>query len=61
MEEVNKLIWGDPINPETPIGYMEPELFKRGADTALQFGVITQPASEAAYTHEIWELATGGQ
>ncbi len=58
MEEVNKLIWGDPINPETKIGYMEPDLFKRGADTALQFGVITQPASEAAYTHEIWELAT---
>lgn len=58
MEEVNKLIWGDPINPDTKIGYMEPDLFKRGADTALQFGVITQPASETAYTHEIWELAT---
>jgi NitT/TauT family transport system substrate-binding protein len=61
MDEVNKLIWGDPINPDTRIGYMEPELFQRGADTALQFGVITQAADESAYTHEIWELATGQQ
>jgi len=58
MDEVNKLIWGDPINPDTKIGYLEPELFKFAADTALQFGVITRPADEAAYTHEIWELAT---
>ncbi len=58
MQEVNKLIWGDPIDPSTKIGYLEPELFKFAADTALQFGVITQPAEEAAYTHEIWELAT---
>jgi NitT/TauT family transport system substrate-binding protein len=58
MQEVNKLIWGDPIDPATKIGYLEPELFKFAADTALQFGVITQPAEEAAYTHEIWELAT---
>ncbi len=58
MDEVNKLIWGDPINPDTKIGYLEPELFKFAADTALQFGVITKPAEDAAYTHEIWELAT---
>lgn len=58
MQEVNKLIWGDPIDPATKIGYLEPELFKFAAETALQFGVITQPASEEAYTHEIWELAT---
>ncbi|GAB4424376.1 MAG: ABC transporter substrate-binding protein [Chloroflexi bacterium OHK40] len=58
MQEVNKLIWGDPIDPNTRIGYLEPELFTFAADTALQFGVITQPAEEAAYTHEIWELAT---
>ncbi len=58
MDEVNKLIWGDPINKETRIGYMEPDLFKRGADTALQFGVIKQAADESAYTHELWELAT---
>lgn len=58
MEEVNKLIWGDPIDPTTKIGYLEPELFQFAADTALQFEVITQPADESAYTHEIWELAT---
>jgi NitT/TauT family transport system substrate-binding protein len=58
MQEVNKLIWGDPIDPDTKIGYLEPSLFKFAGDTALQFGVITQPAEEAAYTHEIWELAT---
>jgi len=61
MEEVNKLVWGDPIDNNAKIGYMEPELFKFGADTALQFGVITKPADESAYTHEIWELATGNQ
>jgi NitT/TauT family transport system substrate-binding protein len=58
MDEVNKLVWGDPINNDTKIGYLEPELFSRAAATALEFGVITQPASEAAYTHEIWEMAT---
>lgn len=58
MVEVNKLVWGDPINKDTKIGYMEPELFKRGADTALKFGVIKQAASEDAYTHEIWDMAT---
>jgi len=58
MDEVNKLVWGDPIDTTTRIGYMEPDLFKRGADTALKFGVITQAADESAYTHEIWQLAT---
>ncbi len=58
MDEVNKLIWGDPIDPNTKIGFLEPELFKFAADTALQFGVITKPAEDAAFTHEIWELAT---
>lgn len=58
MDEVNKLIWGDPINPDTQLGYMVPELFQRTADTALRFEVITVPASEEAYTHEIWEMAT---
>jgi NitT/TauT family transport system substrate-binding protein len=58
MVEVNKLVWGDPIDPNAKIGYMEPELFKRGAETALKFGVIKQPAEDAAYTHEIWEMAT---
>jgi NitT/TauT family transport system substrate-binding protein len=58
MNEVNKLIWGDPIDPNTKIGYLEPSLFQFAADTALQFEVITQPASEEAYTHAIWEAAT---
>jgi NitT/TauT family transport system substrate-binding protein len=58
MNEVNKLIWGDPIDPATNIGYLEPELFTFAAETALQFGVITKPAEDAAYTHEIWEMAT---
>jgi NitT/TauT family transport system substrate-binding protein len=61
MDEVNKLVWGDPINKATKIGYMEPTLFTRGAETALKFGVIKQPASESAYTHDIWQLATGQQ
>jgi NitT/TauT family transport system substrate-binding protein len=61
MQEVNKLIWGENLDATTKIGYMEPDLFKFGADTALKFGVIKQPASEAAYTHEIWEMATGQQ
>ena len=58
MDEVNKLVWGDPIDKTAKIGYMEPDLFKRGAETALKFGVIKKPAEEAAYTHEIWEMAT---
>jgi hypothetical protein len=61
MVEINKLIWGDPIDKNTKIGYMEPDLFKRAADTALKFAVIKQPASDAAYTHEIWDLATKKQ
>ncbi len=58
MAEVNKLIWGDPINPATQIGYLDPARFKFAADTALQFGLITKPADAAAYTHAIWTLAT---
>lgn len=58
MVEVNKLIWGDPINPATKVGYMDPDLFQRAAETALRFGVIKQPASDSAYTHAVWEMAT---
>jgi NitT/TauT family transport system substrate-binding protein len=36
MVEINKLVWGDPVDPNAKIGYMEPELFKRGADTAVR-------------------------
>jgi NitT/TauT family transport system substrate-binding protein len=58
MDEVNKLVWGDPINKETKIGYMDPEVFKRSAETALKFGITKQLATDATYTHEIWEMAT---
>ena len=58
MVEVNKLVWGDPIDKAAKIGYMEPDLFKRGADTALKFGVIKTAADEKAYTHDIWDMAT---
>ena len=57
MDEVNKLVWGDPINKDTKIGYMDPDVFKRSAETALKFGVTKQLAPDATYTHEIWEMA----
>ena len=56
MAEVNKLVWGPPT-PEHGIGYMEPGAFKRTAGIALQFGVIKKPATDAGYTHAIWEMA----
>ena len=58
MDEVNKLVWGDPINKDTKIGYMDPDVFKRSAETALKFGITKQLATDATYTHEIWEMAT---
>jgi NitT/TauT family transport system substrate-binding protein len=56
MAEINKLIWGPPA-PAHGIGYMDPAAFKRTAEIALRFGVIKKPASDAAYTHAIWEMA----
>jgi NitT/TauT family transport system substrate-binding protein len=56
LAEVTKLIWGPPT-PRTPLGRMDPEAFKRTADIALKFGVITKPADAGAYTDEIWEMA----
>ncbi|MDQ2998591.1 MAG: ABC transporter substrate-binding protein [Chloroflexota bacterium] len=58
MDEVNKLVWGDPINKDTKIGYLDPEVFKRSAETALKFGITKELATDATYTHEIWEMAT---
>jgi NitT/TauT family transport system substrate-binding protein len=58
MEEVNKLIWGDNLDKNTKIGYLDPEIFKRSAETALTFGITKELATDAAYTHEIWNLAT---
>ena len=56
LAEVTKLIWGPPT-PRTPLGKMDPDAFKRTADIAFRFGVITKPADAGAYTDEIWELA----
>ncbi len=57
MDEINKIIWGDPLDPTLPIGYMDPAMFKTTAEIALQFGVVEQPASPDAYTHDIWLMA----
>jgi NitT/TauT family transport system substrate-binding protein len=57
MAEINKLIGGPPA-PKTPIGKMDPAAFTRTAEIALKFGVIKKPADRAAYTHEVWELAS---
>jgi len=56
MREINKLIWGPP-EPTVGVGFMDPAAFTRTADIAYKFKVIKQPATDAAYTHEIWELA----
>ncbi len=58
MDEVNKLVWGDLINKETKIGYLDPDVFKRSAETAQTFGITKELATEATYTHEIWRMAT---
>jgi NitT/TauT family transport system substrate-binding protein len=55
LDAVIELIWAS----GGELGYLEPALFEQTADIALQFGVIEKPASSAAYSHEIWELATG--
>jgi NitT/TauT family transport system substrate-binding protein len=54
LDAVIDLIWGS----GGELGYLEPNLFEQTADIALRFGVIERPASSAAYSHEIWELAT---
>src|SRR5262249_51654406 len=56
LAEVSTLIWGPPAR-RTPLGKMDPEAFKRTADIALRFGVISKPADSSAYTNEIWEKA----
>lgn len=57
MDEVNAQIWGNPIDPNTQIGYLAPETFERIASLALDRGLISKPASSQAYTHEIWYMA----
>jgi len=56
LAEVTKLIWGPPAR-RTAVGKMDPEAFKRTADIALRFGLITKPVDSGAYTDEIWEMA----
>ena len=56
LAEVTKLIWGPPAR-RTPVGKMDPEAFKRTADIAFKFGLITKPVDSGAYTDEIWEIA----
>jgi NitT/TauT family transport system substrate-binding protein len=53
MNEINKLIWPS----ENGIGIMDPALFQQTADIALNFGVITKPADESAYTSEYAQKA----
>lgn len=60
VDEINKLIFPQPACAKG-LGYMCPEQFKQTADIALKFGVITKPADEAAYTDEIWQMASQGQ
>lgn len=55
LVEVTKLIWGPPA-PRTPLGKMDPDAFKRTADIAYRFGVITKPADPGSYTDEVWDM-----
>ena len=57
MNEVNKLVWGDPINKDTKVGLMDPEAFKRTADIAQEYGVIKAAPSAGAYTQDIFNKA----
>lgn len=58
MNEVNKLVWGDPINKATKIGYLDPAAFKTTAEIAQKYGVLTKTPSDGAYIHTVWEAAT---
>lgn len=54
MNEVNKLVWGDPINKDTKVGLMDPAAFKLTADIAQKYGVIKAPPTDGAYTQDIY-------
>jgi hypothetical protein len=56
LAKVTELNWGPPAR-RTPVGKMDPEAFKRTADIALRFGLITKPVDSGAFIDEIWELA----
>jgi NitT/TauT family transport system substrate-binding protein len=53
LNEINALIWPTDLG----IGIMDPDDFKRTADISLQYGGITKPATDAAYTTQYAEAA----
>ncbi len=59
MKEVNKLVWGDPINKDTKVGLMDPEAFKRTADIAQKYGVLKAAPNAGAFTQDIYNKASG--
>ena len=54
LNEVNALIWPA---PEQGIGVMQPDAYKRTADIAQQFKVISKPPSSDAYRTDLAEAA----
>lgn len=58
IEEINKLIFPLP-ECATSLGYMCPDAYQQTVDIAKQYGVITKDPDAGAYTHEIWEMASG--
>ncbi len=56
IEEINKLIFPLPECAKS-LGYMCPDAYKQTVEIAKKYGVITKDPDEAAYTHEIWEMA----
>jgi NitT/TauT family transport system substrate-binding protein len=57
MDEVNKLIWGDPINNATKIGYLDPAAFAQTVEVAKAGAVLTKDPDAGAYTHDIYNKA----
>jgi NitT/TauT family transport system substrate-binding protein len=53
LNEINALIWPAPKG----IGIMDPTAYKRTADIAKQFKVISKPASDDAYRTDLAEAA----
>jgi NitT/TauT family transport system substrate-binding protein len=58
MNEVNKLVWGDPVNAATKVGYMDPAAFTRTAEIAQKYGVIKAAPNEGAFTHTVFDMAS---
>lgn len=58
IEEINKLIFPLPECAKS-LGYMCPDAYQQTADIAKKYGVIKNDPDAGAYTHEIWEMASG--